>query len=129
MSLLMIRWAVQTEQSETVLALGKEALSRREGQAYKRDILLSMALAHCTLASTAFEKKDNVPCYPIPAFPPSIQGGSSNAMSAELEDANKRHAVMRQTSSRTLLLIWIFGNLKGRERLEREDYKHWKSRD
>lgn len=59
---------MQTEQPELVLQFGREALNQREGQAFKRDILLSMALAHCTMASYAFEGNDQVCCNSFIAF-------------------------------------------------------------
>ena len=51
---------MQTGQPELVLELGELALSKRDSGTHKRDILLSMALAHCSLSSVAFESRDQV---------------------------------------------------------------------
>lgn len=51
---------MQTGQAELVLEYGSIALGRREASQHKRDILLSMALAHCSLSSEAFAGKDKV---------------------------------------------------------------------
>lgn len=48
---------LQVGEYETVLEVGSALLERREARPFRRDIALSMALAHCGLASAAFDEQ------------------------------------------------------------------------
>lgn len=49
---------MQVGEAEVTLEVGKAALADSKAGPFKRDILLAMALAHCTLASSAFSTQD-----------------------------------------------------------------------
>ena len=51
---------LQVGEAEVTLEVGKAALSNSKSSPFKRDILLAMALAHCSLASSAFSAQDQV---------------------------------------------------------------------
>lgn len=51
---------VQAGEADVVLAAGEKALMMKESKPLKRDILLAMALAQCSLAAQAFDSKDEV---------------------------------------------------------------------
>lgn len=48
---------LQVGEYETVLEVGSALLEAREARPFRRDIMLSMALAHCGLASAAFDEQ------------------------------------------------------------------------
>ena len=52
--------SLQAGEVEAVLKLGERVLDTSESQALRRDILLSMALAHCNLATRALERDTSV---------------------------------------------------------------------
>ena len=51
---------LQAGEVEAVLELGERVLDTWESRALRRDILLSMALAHCNLATRALERDTSV---------------------------------------------------------------------
>lgn len=51
---------MQAGEPDVVLAAGEKALIMKESKPFKRDILLAMALAQCSLAAQAFDTKDEV---------------------------------------------------------------------
>lgn len=52
--------SLQAGEVEAVLELGERVLDTWESRALRRDILLSMALAHCNLATRALERDTSV---------------------------------------------------------------------
>jgi hypothetical protein len=52
---------MQVGESDIVLEAGQKALDMKEAKSFRRDVLLSMALAQCSLAAQAFDTKDEVP--------------------------------------------------------------------
>lgn len=50
----------QAGEPDVVLEAGEKALLVKDAKPFKRDILLSMALAQCSLAAQAFDTKDEV---------------------------------------------------------------------
>ena len=53
----MLLASLKVGEYETVLEVGSALLERREARPFRRDIVLSMALAHCGLASAAFDEQ------------------------------------------------------------------------
>ncbi len=47
----------QVGEYDTVIEVGQRVLETWESRQFRRDVLLSMALAHCGLASDEFEKQ------------------------------------------------------------------------
>jgi hypothetical protein len=52
--------SLQAGEVDAVLKLGERVLETSESRALRRDILLSMALAHCNLATRALERDTSV---------------------------------------------------------------------
>ncbi len=53
-------FVVQVGESDIVLEAGQKALDMKEAKPFRSDVLLSMALAQCSLAAQAFDTKDEV---------------------------------------------------------------------
>ncbi|KAK9815023.1 hypothetical protein WJX73_005105 [Symbiochloris irregularis] len=73
-------------EAEVTLEVGKSALSDSKAGPFKRDILLAMALAHCTLASSAFSSQDQIVagCSHLAEAGKCLKQGGAPPLAAEL---------------------------------------------